>query len=137
MSMSDIQIGRTTRWVGFLYFAGVMVMLAGLLEMTQGLVALLRTDYYTVSSDGLLIAMDYTAWGWLHLGIAAILMVTGVGLFVGKMWSRVLGIVIATLSILVNIAFFPAYPIWGVLVIGMSVLVIYALIVHGREPSYV
>ena len=135
--MSDISIGRTTRWVGFLYFAGVMVMLAGLLEMTQGLVALLRTDYFKVSTDGLVIAMDYSAWGWLHLAIAAILMTTGVGLFLGKMWSRVLGVIVATLSTLVNMAFLPAYPIWCSILIVMNVLVIYALIVHGREPSYV
>jgi hypothetical protein len=135
--MTDFEVGRTTRWVGFIYFAGVLLMLAGGLEMTQGFIALFRKDYYAVTSDGLVLSMNYTAWGWLHLAIAFVMIATGVGMFLGSMWARVLGIVIAGLSTLATMAFLPAYPIWGTVVLSMNVLVIYALTVHGREPAYV
>jgi hypothetical protein len=135
--MTDFEVGRTTRWVGFIYFAGVMLMLAGGLEMTQGFIALFRKDYYAVTSDGLVLTMNYTAWGWLHLAIALVMIATGVGMFLGSMWARVLGIVIACLSALATMAFLPAYPIWGTVVLAMDFLVIYALTVHGREPAYV
>jgi hypothetical protein len=32
-----------------------------------------------------------------------------------------------------NLAFLAAYPIWTMLIIALDVIVIYALIVHGRE----
>jgi hypothetical protein len=43
------------------------------------------------------------------------------------------GVLLAGLSALVNLAFIEAYPIWSMLIITFDVLVIYALIVHGRE----
>jgi hypothetical protein len=36
----------------------------------------------------------------------------------------------------VNLAFIGAYPVWGVIVIALDVLVIYAIAVHGREMKY-
>lgn len=150
--MSDIQERQTqstggspstrnrhepTGWVGFLYFAGTMAIMVGGFEATEGIVALFRDDYYAVTRNGLLVTMDYTAWGWTHLIIGLVAVATGVGIFAGQMWARVSGVVIAGVSALANLAFLPAYPIWCAIVIAMDVLVIYALTVHGREPAYV
>jgi hypothetical protein len=33
----------------------------------------------------------------------------------------------------VNMAFVPAYPIWSLMLIALDVIVIYAIIAHGRE----
>jgi hypothetical protein len=43
------------------------------------------------------------------------------------------GVILAGLSALVNMAFIGAYPVWSLIIITVDVLVIYALIVHGRE----
>ena len=43
--------------------------------------------------------------------------------------------VLAALNAVVNLGFIAAYPIWVVLVISLDVIVIYALIVHGREAK--
>jgi hypothetical protein len=55
------------------------------------------------------------------------------GCAVGQMWARVVGIVVALLSAIVNIAFLAANPVWSTIIITVDVLVIYALTVHGRE----
>jgi hypothetical protein len=71
------------------------------------------------------------------LGIIAGL--TGVGLLAGNTLARVVGVVIASVSALVNLVFIPAYPIWSIIVITLDVMVIFAIVVHGRElksPSY-
>jgi hypothetical protein len=49
------------------------------------------------------------------------------------MWARVVGIILAGLSVLANAAFLAADPAWGALSIGIGVLVIYALTAHGDE----
>jgi hypothetical protein len=51
----------------------------------------------------------------------------------GNPVARVAGVVLAALSAVVNLAFLAAYPIWSVLVIALDVVVIYAIVVHGRE----
>jgi hypothetical protein len=46
---------------------------------------------------------------------------------------RTVGVLLASLSALLYLLFLPAYPVWGVIVIAVDVLVVYALIAHGRE----
>jgi hypothetical protein len=135
--MSDTtQRPAQTGWVGMVVFAGMMLVMLGGFQAIEGLVAIFRDDYYLVSRSGLLIEMDYTAWGWVHLILGLVAVGTGIGVFAGQTWARVVGIIIAGISALVNIAFLPAYPIWVTIVIALDVLVIYALAVHGREVTY-
>ena len=45
----------------------------------------------------------------------------------------VAGVVIAGVNTIVQLGFLAAYPVWSILIIALDVVVIYALIVHGRE----
>ena len=143
--MSDTQARRSytdepyaasrepTAWVGFILFAGIMLFMMGGFQVIEGFVALFKDDYYLVTRNDMIISIDYTSWGWTHLLIGLVAIGTGIGVLLGQMWARVVGIIVAVISALVNIAFLPAYPIWSTIVIATDVLVIYALSVHGGE----
>jgi hypothetical protein len=122
-----------TGWVGWVVFAGVMMIMVGVLHAIEGLVAIFKDTYYLVSRNGLVFSLDYTAWGWVHLIAGVLVAGAGVALFRGQMWARVIGIVVALLSLLTNFTFASAYPVWSVIMITVDVLIIYALTVHGRE----
>lgn len=127
--------GRDTRtaWTGFVLFGGIMMLMMGSFQAIEGLVALFKEDYFLVTRNGLVVPVDYTAWGWTHLLIGLVAVAAGFGVVVGQMWARVVGIIIAMVSALANIAFVSAYPVWSTIIIATDVLVIYALAVHGRE----
>jgi hypothetical protein len=42
-------------------------------------------------------------------------------------------VVVAVLSAILNLASLAAYPVWSTIVITLDVIVIYAIVVHGRE----
>jgi hypothetical protein len=126
---------ETTGWVGFLVFGGLMLMLAGAFHATAGLVALFRDGYYLVPSQDLLVTVDYSAWGWAHLLVGAAGVVIGYGVVSGRPWARGSGVVIAGLSAIVSLAFLAAHPAWSLTIITLDVLIIYALVVHGREAE--
>jgi len=117
-------------------FAGTMLLMMGALQAMEGLVAIFQDDYYLVTRGGMVVNLDYTTWGWTHLIIGLIAVGVGIGVFAGQTWARVAGIVIAAISVIVNIAFLAAYPIWITIVIALDVLAIYALAVHGKEIKY-
>jgi hypothetical protein len=72
----------------------------------------------------------------VHLIVGVVALVAGFGLFTGAMWARVLAIMVAGLSAIVNFAFIPAFPLWALTIIVVDILVIYAVAAHGREiPS--
>ena len=122
-----------TGWTGWVVFAGVMMIMLGAFQAVEGLVALFDDGFYLVRPDGLVVDVDYNTWGWVHLIIGVVGVVVGVGLLAGNMAARVLGVIVASLSALVNLAFISAYPVWSVILIAVDVIVIYAIIVHGRE----
>ncbi|AEV84908.1 membrane protein [Actinoplanes sp. SE50] len=125
-----------TAWIGAVVFAGVMLMLLGGFQAIEGIVALVRDQYYLTTRSGLVLTFDYTAWGWTHLLLGVLAVLTGIGIFLGQMWARVIGIIVAVLSAFANMMFLPAYPVWCTIMIATDVLVIYALAAHGREVRY-
>jgi hypothetical protein len=124
---------EVTGWVGWIIFASVMMFMIGSFQAIAGLVALFDDEYYLVRSSGLVVNVDYTAWGWVHLLFGILLIATGLGAIAGQTWARVVGVILAGLSAVVNFAFLAAYPVWSAIVITLDVFVIYALVVHGRE----
>jgi hypothetical protein len=110
-----------------------MMVLLGAFQVIEGLVALLRRGFYVVAPQGLVVDVDYNTWGWVHLIIGVVVAATGLGVLAGRTWARVVGVVFAGLSAIVNLAFFPAYPFWAAIVIVVDIVVIYALCVHGRQ----
>ncbi|WP_029432178.1 hypothetical protein [Blastococcus sp. URHD0036] len=124
---------RTTGWVGWIFFAAVMLMLMGGFQIIQALVALFDDGFYLVRENGLVVDVDYNLWGWVHLVIGIVAVLGGVGLLAGNMAARILGVGVAFLSALVNLAFISAYPVWSTIIIVLDVIVIFAIVVHGRE----
>lgn len=124
---------ETTGWVGWIAFAGAILILSGIFQIIQGLVALFNDGFYVVQPSGLVIDVDYNTWGWTHLITGGLVIAIGLGLFSGNIVARVMGVIIASLSAIVNLAFIEAAPVWSTLVIAMDVIVIYSIMVHGRE----
>jgi uncharacterized membrane protein len=121
-----------TRWQRWVAFAGVVLVLVGLYEFMEGLVGILNPGYY-VAASRLPVHLSQQAWGWAHLVLGVVAVVAGLGVFAGNTLARVVGVVVALLSAVVNLAWLRSYPAWGVVVIALDVIVIYALTVHGRE----
>jgi hypothetical protein len=120
-------------WTGWVVFAGIMMVLLGVFHAIQGLVALFQDEYFLVGKNGLTLHIDYTAWGWIQLIAGVIVFAAGLAVFVGQVWARSVGVLVAMLSAIVNVGFLAAYPIWSTMMIVLDVLIIWALVVHGGE----
>ena len=122
-----------TGWVGWVAFAGVMMTILGTFHVIDGLVAIFKDEYFLVGKSGLVVNVDYTVWGWIHLIIGLIAIAVGLGLMAGNMLARIVGVIIAVISATLNLLFIGAYPVWSTIIIAVDVIVIYAIVVHGRE----
>jgi uncharacterized membrane protein len=120
-------------WAGWVVFAGVMLILVGFFHAIEGLVALFQDDYYTVRPSGLVVSVNYTVWGWVHLVLGIVALLTGMGLLAGNLVARVVGVGLAVVSAIVNLAFVAAFPVAATLLIVFDVVIIYAIVVHGGE----
>jgi hypothetical protein len=127
--------GEWSPWaVGLALFAGALMMTVGLFQMLQGLVALIDDEFYVVL-DNYTFELDVTAWGWIHLIIGAVVAVTGYFVVRGELWARVAGMVLAGLTAVANFLWIPYYPLWSMLVLSLSVLVIWALAIYNPRRT--
>lgn len=129
---NNTQKDEVSGWVGWVYFAGLLMILMGIFQAIAGLVALLNDQFYAVTRAGL-VAFDYTTWGWIHLLLGFVVAAAGAAVVNGQSWGRVVAVVLITLSALANFVFMPAYPIWSTLMIILDVILLYAIVVHGHE----
>jgi vacuolar-type H+-ATPase subunit I/STV1 len=129
----SMEESEVTGWVGWIVFAGTMMALLGVFHMFEGLVALFRNTAIAFPTSGLTIQVSFTQYGWLQLIAGALVFIAGLGLFTGRMWARVLGVILVAISALVNFAWAPIYPVWSITLLAMDFLVLYALIAHGAE----
>jgi hypothetical protein len=120
-------------WVGWIAFAGILMVILGALHAFQGLVAIFNDEYFIVSKTGLVVELDFTTLGWLYVVVGAIVVVAGLCVLGGQMWARIVGVLLAAVSLLANVAFLAAYPLWSLVMIALDIVIIMALTVHGSD----
>ena len=124
-------IGRTvpSRWA---FFAGVLLFMIGVFNIIWGLTALFNDTALTRGEESLIV-WDFTAWGWIHLILGIVLVLTGLGLFAGRNWARWMAIFFAMLSAFGQIAWMSTYPVWSLLIITLDIIIIYQLTANWEE----
>jgi hypothetical protein len=123
---------RSAWAVGYSVFAAVMLMLIGAFHFMAGLVGIVDDEFYVVSQKWVF-EFDVTTWGWIHLIGGALVVLAGLSVLKGHMYGRIVGTFVAAISALVNFAWLPYQPWWSILMIALSVAVMWALTVHGRD----
>ena len=124
---------ETSGWaVGFILFAAIMMLMSGIFQAIQGLIAIFENEFY-VATRNYLFQFDATTWGWIHLIGGLLVAFAGWALMSGRTWARVAAIALAVLSAIANFAFIPYYPFWSILIITLDIFVIWAVAVHGGD----
>ena len=121
---------QVPRWRAF---SGVIFYLVGAFNVIGGLGALFRDEVFVAGNE--VLVADVTAWGWFLLIVGLLQLAVGVGIFRGRGWGRILGVILASLSAVLHIAFLVAFPIFSVITIALAVVVIYGLIVQDDSAS--
>ncbi|MDP9849871.1 DUF7144 family membrane protein [Streptosporangium lutulentum] len=125
---------QVTGWMGWVWFAALMMILTGAFNIIYGLVAIFRNTFFLETPNNTLL-FNLSAWGWIHLILGILLVVAGLAVIAGQTWGRVVAVALAMVNAITQMLLFSAYPWWSLLAIAIDVLVIYALIVHGRESE--
>ena len=117
-------------WSGWIFFAGLVIIIVGAMDVLQGFVAIVKDEYVVATSKGIAI-LDVTAWGWATLIWGALLILVALGLMGGAGWARWLAIIGVAVNAVQQVAFlanYPqAYPLWNILIVALNIVVLYAL----------
>jgi hypothetical protein len=118
--------------VGIVLFAAVFMAISGAFQVLQGLAAIIDDDFFVIRAN-YAYDLDVSAWGWLHLIIGAVVMITGVALLSGALWARIAAMFVVVVAAIVNFVFIPYEPVWTIVQLVIYGIVLWALLANASD----
>jgi len=127
-------MAMSTTWTGWVGFAAIMLAFIGALTFFEGLIAIIRDNYYVVTRQHVFL-FDISTWGWIMLFWGVLLFLAALGLAAKSGWARWFTIIVVFLSLLSQLSAWgnSEYPLWSLVVISLEIVVLYALTVRWKE----
>lgn len=119
---------------GWWVFAGVLLLIAGVLNVIYGIAAIGDSKFFT--EDVTYIISGLHTWGWILLIIGVLELVAAFSLFSGGEFGRWFGIFVASLNAIGALLSIPAYPFWSLAIFALAIIIIYKL-TQGPEGTRV
>ncbi|OLT53200.1 hypothetical protein BJF88_12870 [Cellulosimicrobium sp. CUA-896] len=130
-----VRSSQVTGWVGWIWFAGIVLVTLGFFNAISGLVAVFSPNSLVGVTEQGVVVLDVSAWGWIHLVIGILLVITGFALLSGRGWARMVAIVLVVLNAVAQFTTLQVTPWWSIITILLDVFVLWALVVHGDEAE--
>jgi len=130
-------MARSSTWSGWIAFGGWLMVIIGALDFFEGLIAVIRGQYYVLTANQIIV-FNIRTWGWVTLIWGIVVVLAGMGLLSGSSWARWFTIIVASLNIIGQLGFLGAsqYPLWSLTVLGLTITVLYAVIAKWDDrPS--
>ena len=118
---------------GWVTFAGVMLVIAGTLNVIDGIAAISNSTFFTENAKFVISSLNTLGWILIFLGVGQCLVALGV--WAQTKGVRWVGVAIAAANAVLQMLFIPAYPFWSLSLFTLDILVIYGLIAHGKRAE--
>ena len=117
---------------GWVTFAGVMLFIAGVLNVIYGIAAIGDSKFFI--QDQKYILSNLNTWGWVTLLLGVLQLVAAFSLWAGNLYGRAVAILAASLSALAALLSIPAYPFWSLAIFALNIIVLYQVTMYSDEP---
>jgi hypothetical protein len=119
-------VDNEDRVTGWWVFAGILLLIAGTLNIIWGIAAIAESQFFTATGAHYVFSSLKT-WGWVTLILGSLIVLAGFSLFAGGSFGRWFGIFAAGLTAIVSLLDIRVLPFWSICVFALSVIVIYEL----------
>jgi len=120
--------------IGITVFAAAMLLMAGGAQFFLGLAGVINDEVFT-KLGGYIFRFDTTVWGWIHMILGVFFVLIGWFVLRAATWAIWTAIGLAVLNGVLNFMWLPSQPFWGIVLIAIDVLVIWALATTGQTAA--
>jgi len=114
---------------GLVTFAGVMLMIAAVLNAVYGIAAIDKANFYV--NNARYIFGDLNTYGWLLTALGILQGFAAFAVWRGVAWGRWFGVACASVNAILQMLWIPAKPVLAMTILALDVAVIYGLLAYG------
>jgi hypothetical protein len=114
---------------GLVTFAGVMLMIAAVLNTLYGIAAIDTANFYV--NDAKYVFGELSTWGWFLVALGVLQFFAAFAVWRGAGWGRWFGVACASVNAILQTLWIPAYPVLAMTILTLDIIVIYALLAYG------
>jgi hypothetical protein len=115
---------------------GSLAILAGLIAFLAGLGVVVRPHFYP-TINGYAYAWNGRPWGIILLILGALLFAAGAAALLDIAAARAVGVGLAVLTALAGFLWLVYAPVWGIVIVALSVFAIWGLLHDGERHESV
>ena len=114
---------------GLVTFAGVMIMIAAVLNLLYGIAAIDKASFFV--NDAKYVFADLQTFGWFVVVLGVVQVFAALAIWRGTPWGRWFGVACASVNVVLQMLWIPAAPVLALTILAMDIVVIYGLLAYG------
>ena len=114
---------------GLVTFAGVMLMIAAVLNTLYGIAAIDKANVFVQHAR--YVFGDLSTWGWFVLALGVLQFFAALAIWRGAPWGRWFGVACASANAILQTLWLPSYPILALTILPLDIIAIYGLLAYG------
>jgi uncharacterized membrane protein (DUF2068 family) len=118
-----------SRGQGLVTFAGVLLLIAGVLNVLYGIAAIDNANVFTKNAR--YVFANLNTWGWFLLVLGIVQLLAAFAIWRGTPWARWFGVASASVNAILQTMWIPAYPIMAMTILTLDIVAIYGLLAYG------
>ena len=118
-----------SRGDGWVLFAGVMIMIAAVLNTLYGIAAIDKAQFFV--NDAKYVFADLKTFGWFVLILGIVQAFAALAIWQGTPWGRWFGVACASVNIILQMLWIPSAPVLALTILALDIIVIYGLLAYG------
>ena len=135
MSEQRYDISYAEPGYGWLFFAGTMMGIAGIMRVFDGIWAFRFDGEVPDELESALLGKSLSTYGWVWIIVGVILIGSSFAVLNRSQFARWVGIVAGALLAITAIWWMPYYPVWSLVYVLIGLLVVYGLAAHGGRVN--
>ena len=118
---------------GLVTFAGVMITIAGTLNILYGIAAIDNAHVFV--NNAKYVFGDLNTYGWILLCLGVVQYFAAFAIWRGASWGRWFGVACASGNAILQTLWIPAYPILAMTILTLDIIAIWGLLAYGGHRA--
>ena len=114
--------------------AGVLLCIAGILNVIYGLAAIDNSSFFVANAH--FVVSDLNTWGWVTLILGVLQLLASFSIWRAGLYGLFFGIVVGSLAAIAALMSISAFPAWAIALFAIDLFIVWGLVQYTADTHF-